>query len=64
MRRINNYDEDKCKKRNFMTAMARNYKEGALIFEIYGHNGNDEMQNMEVSDALSLVIDSLQFENA
>ncbi|MCR5558344.1 MAG: hypothetical protein K6F75_12405 [Butyrivibrio sp.] len=49
---------------SYMTALARNYKEGALIFEVSGHNGNDEMQNMEVSDALSLVIDSLQFENA
>ena len=47
----------------YMTAMARDYMDGALIFEITGHIGNDEDNNMEVSDYLSAVIDSLQFPN-
>ncbi len=45
----------------YMTAMARDYMDGALIFQMDGHNGEDEAQNMEVSDALAAVIDSLQF---
>ena len=45
----------------YKTAMARDYMDGALVFELDGHNGEDEEQNMEVSDALAAVIDSLQF---
>ena len=46
----------------YMTAIGRDYMDGALIFELSGHNGNDEEMNMAVSDALAAVIDSLTFE--
>ena len=36
--------------------------DGALIFELTGHNGEDEEQNLEVSDALAGIIDSLTWE--
>ncbi len=45
----------------YMTAVARDYKEGTLIFELTGHNGEDDDMNMEVSDCLAMIIDSLQF---
>ena len=45
-----------------MTAMARDYMEGALIFEIDGHQGEDDEMNMAVADALAGIIDSLNFE--
>ena len=45
----------------YKTAIARDYMEGALIFEIDGHMGDDEENNMEVSDYLAGVIDSIQF---
>ena len=45
----------------FMTAIARDYMEGALVFETDGHMGNDEENNMAVSDALAGIIDSLEF---
>ena len=44
-----------------MTAMARDDMDGSLVFEMDEHMGNDEMQNIEVSDALAAVIDSLEF---
>ncbi len=43
----------------YETAMARDYMDGALIFEMIGHNGEDEEMNMAVSDAMAGVIDSL-----
>ena len=43
----------------YMTAIARDYMDGALIFELTGHNGNDEEMNMAVSDHLAGIIDSL-----
>ena len=46
----------------YMTAMARDYMEGALIFEIDGHQGEDDEMNMAVADALAGIIDSLTFE--
>ncbi len=45
----------------YMTAVARDYRGGALLFELNGHMGNDEDNNMEVSDALAEVLDSLEF---
>ncbi len=47
----------------FMTAIARDYMEGALVFETDGHFGDDEENNMAVSDALAGIIDSLEFSN-
>ncbi len=46
----------------YETAIGRDYMDGALIFELSGHNGNDEEQNMAVSDALAGVIDSITFD--
>ncbi len=46
----------------YMTAIGRDYMDGALIFELTGHNGDDEEMNMAVSDDLASVIDSLTFE--
>ncbi len=45
----------------YMTAVARDYKDGTLIFELTGHNGEDDDMNMEVSDSLAMIIDSLEF---
>ena len=44
-----------------MTAMARDYMDGALIFECTEHLGNDDEMNMAVSDALAGIIDSLNW---
>ncbi len=44
-----------------MTAIARDDMEGVLVFELDGHMGNDEENNMAVSDALAGIIDSLEF---
>ncbi|WP_408071734.1 hypothetical protein [Butyrivibrio sp. JL13D10] len=44
------------------TAIGRDYMEGALIFDMVGHNGTDEEQNMAVSDNMAAVIDSLTFD--
>lgn len=46
----------------YMTAIARDYMDGALIFELDGHFGEDEENNMLVSDTLAGIIDSLTFE--
>ena len=46
----------------YETAIGRDYMDGALIFELTGHNGEDDAQNMEVSDQMASVIDSLTFE--
>ena len=46
---------------SYMSAAARDYKDGALVFEVCGHMGEDEFNNMEVSDALAGIIDSVQF---
>ena len=46
----------------YETAVARDYMDGALIFELTGHNGEDEEQNMAVSDAMAGIIDSLTFD--
>ena len=44
-----------------MTAIARDYMDGALIFECTEHLGNDDEMNMAVSDALAGIIDSLNW---
>ncbi len=44
-----------------MSAAARDYKDGALVFESFEHMGEDEFNNIEVSDALASIIDSVQF---
>lgn len=46
-----------------MTAVARDYMQGALIFEYDGHNGNDEAMNMTISDTMANIIDSLTFDS-
>ena len=46
----------------YNTAVARDYMQGYLLFELTGHNGDDEDQNMAVSDALAGIIDSIEFE--
>jgi hypothetical protein len=45
----------------YMTAVARDYLDGALVFELTGHNSGDEMMDMEVADYLAMIIDSLKF---
>ncbi|MBQ7679737.1 MAG: hypothetical protein IJT34_07790 [Butyrivibrio sp.] len=44
-----------------MTAVARDYMDGVLVFELTGHNGDDEYMNMEVSDTMAAIINSLDF---
>lgn len=46
---------------DYMTAVARDYMEGVLMFEVDGHMVEDEETSMEVSDALASIIDSLEF---
>ena len=44
-----------------MTSISRDYMDGSLTFELTGHNsGNDEL-DMEVSDYMSSIIDSVTF---
>lgn len=45
-----------------MTAVGRDYMEGALIFEMTEHQSGDDELDMEVSDQLAAIIDSLTFE--
>ncbi|SCY55751.1 hypothetical protein SAMN02910292_02077 [Lachnospiraceae bacterium XBB2008] len=45
-------------------AIARDYMDGTLVFELTGHNSGDEAMDMAVSDSLAMIIDSLTFENA
>ena len=46
----------------YMEAVGRDFMDGALIFEVDEHQGDDEEMNMAVGDALADVIDSLTFE--
>lgn len=48
---------------SYMTAVARDYMDGALVFELTGHMSGDEMLDIEVSDYLADIIDSVQFVN-
>ncbi|MCR5604305.1 MAG: hypothetical protein K6G27_11480 [Lachnospiraceae bacterium] len=43
------------------TAVARDYMDGYLMFECTGHNSGDEEKDMEMSDILASIIDSIQF---
>ncbi len=45
----------------YSTAVARDYMDGYLMFELTGHNSGDEEADMAVSDALAGIIDSLEF---
>lgn len=45
----------------YETVIARDYMDGYLMFELTGHNSGDEALDMEVSDALAMIIDSIQF---
>ena len=47
---------------SYMTAVARDFMDGSLTFELDGHNGENEEQNMEVGDLLAGVMDSISFE--
>ena len=44
-----------------MSAIGRDYMEGALIFEFTVHNCGDDAIDIPVSDALAEIIDSIQF---
>ncbi len=44
-----------------MTAIARDYMDGYLLFELTGHNSGDEELDMAVSDYMAAIIDSLTF---
>ena len=45
----------------YETAVARDYMDGALVFELTGHHsGNDEL-DIPVSDKLAMIIDSIVF---
>ena len=46
---------------SYMTAIGRDYMDGALIFVLDGHNSGDDEKDMEVSDQLAAIIDSLTF---
>ena len=46
----------------YMTSISRDYMDGSLTFELTGHNSGNEELDMEVSDRLALIIDSLTFE--
>lgn len=45
----------------YMTSVSRDYMDGSLTFECIGYNSGDEMLDMEVSDYLAMIIDSLEF---
>ena len=45
----------------FGTAIARDYMDGYLVVELTGHNSGDEAIDMELSDNLSAIIDSIKF---
>ncbi len=45
----------------YSTAVARDYMDGYLMFELTGHNSGNEEMDMAVSDALASIIDSLEF---
>ena len=47
----------------YFEALAREYMEGTLVFELTGHNSGDDAMDMEVSDQMAMIIDSLTFNN-
>ena len=42
-------------------AIARDYMDGYLLFDIIGHNSGDDEMDMAVSDSLAMIIDSITF---
>ena len=46
----------------YETALARDYMDGAIIFDFVGHNGEDEEMNMAVSDRMAGIIDSITWD--
>ena len=46
----------------YETAIGRDYIDGALIFDMVGHNGEDDDMNMEVSDRMAGIIDSITWD--
>ena len=47
----------------YVTAIARDYMDGALIFELDGHNGGDEAMDNQVAGVFSDMINSVEFAN-
>ncbi|RKM61421.1 hypothetical protein D6855_05880 [Butyrivibrio sp. CB08] len=47
----------------YETAIARDYMDGYLLFEVTGHNCGDDSIDIPVSDALAGIIDSIEFKN-
>ena len=47
----------------YETALARDYKDGYLLFEVTGHNSGDDSIDIPVSDSLAAIIDSIEFKN-
>lgn len=47
----------------YMTSISRDYMDGSLTFELTGHNTGDDEVDMEVSDSMAMIIDSLTFTN-
>lgn len=47
----------------YMTSISRDFMDGSLTFELTGHNSGDDMLDMEISDRLATIIDSLTFED-
>ena len=45
----------------YETILARDYKDGCLVFETVGHNSGDDEMDMQVSDNLAMIMDSITF---
>ena len=45
----------------YETAIGRDYMDGYLVFELTGHNSGDDALDMQVSDTMAMIIDSLEF---
>ncbi|MCR5099551.1 MAG: hypothetical protein K6B14_11490 [Lachnospiraceae bacterium] len=45
------------------TVIGGEYNGGALIFDVVSHKGKNDEQNMAVSDYLSMIIDSIKYED-
>ena len=44
------------------SAIAREYMEGTLVFEMKGHNTGDDEKDMESSDSIAMLLDTLEFD--
>lgn len=47
----------------YQTAILREYMDGYLLFDITSHMSGDEMMDIEISDNIANIIDSITFEN-